>query len=303
MTAFAQPIDAAPPAPRGLPTHFAFGLSGHPDDTGIYGWMPGSGVPWDYAYQYLAGGVNTGYGWATWNSNAQFPLFYAQGSQANGYIPVFPYYQLLQSTGTCDSCPEAQRDLSNLNNRTLMTAYYKDFAILMKRLGSGTWGGVSGFGGTAIVHVEPDLSGYAEQAVLQNSPSCYGFCTGQGNNPKFLKAVVKATGLHDVAAYPNTFQGFSTALAHLRDLYAPNVLLAFHVSDWATLFDIGSSHDPGLDAAALGTKAGRFAALGDTKQVVAGTSTYDLVFNDVADRDAAYYKYVYGTTCSGTGST
>src|SRR5439155_11348626 len=129
---------------------------------------------------------------------------------------------------------------------------------------------------------------------LQNTSSCYGFCTGQGNNPKFLKAAVKATGLHDVSAFPNTYQGFSTALVHLRDLYAPNVLLAFHVSDWATLFDIGSSHDPGLDAAALGTKAGRFAALSDTKQVVAGTSTYDLVFNDVADRDAAYYKYVYG---------
>ncbi len=278
----------------GLPTHFAFGLSGAPDDTGIYGWMPDSGVPWDYAYQYLAGGANTGYGWATWNSNGQFPLYYAQGSQAAGYIPVFPYYMLLQSTGSCDACPEPQRDLSNLNDRSLMAAYFRDFTLLMKRLGTGTWGGIHGFGGTAVVQVEPDLSGYAEQAVLLNSANCYGHCTGQGNDPKLLRAAVKSTGVRDVAAYPNTYQGFSVALAHLRDRYAPNVLLAYHVSDWATMFDIGSSHDPSLDAAALGTEAGAFAALAGTQQVATGTAPYDLVFNDVADRDAAYDKYVYG---------
>src|SRR6266511_4977579 len=49
------------------------------------GWMPQSNVPWDYAYQYLAGGVNTGGGWRTWNEKAQFPLWYAKGAAGNGY--------------------------------------------------------------------------------------------------------------------------------------------------------------------------------------------------------------------------
>jgi hypothetical protein len=279
--------------PNGLPAHFGIGLAAHPDSTGIYGWMPDSGIPWDYAYQYLSGGVNTNSGWETWNSNGQFPLYYAQGAAAHKYIPVFPYYELLQSNGTCGSCAEAQKDLSNLNNAGLMAGYFQNFRLLMQRLGRGTYNGIAGFGKTAIVHVEPDLSGYAEQAVLDNS-KCYGYCTGQGNNPAYLKAAVAASGVPDVAGFPNTYQGFNWALLHLRDLYAPNVRLAFHVSDWATGIDIGSNSSTTIDAAALGREAGSFAAQSGIAGVPSGTSSYDLLFNDVLDRDAAYYKYVYG---------
>src|SRR5271165_5144815 len=102
------------PVPSGLPGHFGFGVAAGPGSDVVTGWMPASGVPWDYAYTYLAGGVNTGQGWQTWNTNAQYPLWYAQASRAHGYIPTLPYYMLLQSTGPCDSCPEPQRDLSNL---------------------------------------------------------------------------------------------------------------------------------------------------------------------------------------------
>jgi hypothetical protein len=300
------PVAAATPAsarllppglsvPPGLPTHLGIGLAAAPDDSGIYGWMPDSGVSWDYAYQYLAGGVNTGGGWQTWNTLAQFPLWYSQGAHGNGYVPVFSYYMLLQSKGSCGSCVEPQKDLSNLNNTALMKSYYGDFRTLMKRLGPGTWHGVTGYGGTAIVQVEPDLSGYAEQAVLSPSAHCYGHCTATGNLPVNLKAKVKGSGDADVKGYGNNYRGFNLALLHLRDLYAPNVLLAFHVSDWATLFDIGSSTDPTLNAPALGTEAGTFAAESGAQPVVSGTSTYDLVTNDVADRDAGFYKDVYGT--------
>ena len=277
------PAQAAVPA--GLPPHLGVGLAGHPDATGIYGWMPNSGIPFDYAYQYLAAGVNTGSGWQAWNENAQFPLWYAQGAAARGYVPVFPYYMLLQSSGSCGSCSEAQKDLSNLNNASTMNAYYADFAKLMQRLGTGTHDGVAGFGGTVIVHHEPDLSGYAQQAVLDNS-KCYGYCTGSGNDPALLKASVASSGHPAVAGYANTYKGFNQALEHIRDLYAPNVLLAFHVSNWAVLHDVGSNTDPTLDVTALGNKAGAFAA--------AAGADYELVFNDVADRDAGYYKYVLG---------
>lgn len=279
--------------PPGLPRHFGLGLTAHPDETGIYGWMPDSGIPWDYAYQYLAAGVNTGNGWETWNTNAQFPLFYARGAAERGYIPVFPYYQLFQSRGACDRSPEHQKVLANLNDPALMNRYYQNFALLMQRLGSGTHGNVTGFGGLAIVHVEPDLSGYAQQAVLDNR-NCFGFCTAQGNDPALLRASVASSSYPAVAGYPNTFQGFHWALAHLRDLYAPNVLLALHVSNWTTYVDISSDTRPDLDAEALGRLAGEFTAATGIRGVPAGTSAYDLIFNDVADRDAAYYKYVVG---------
>lgn len=279
--------------PPWAPAHFAIGAAAQPPELQPSGWVGASGIPFDYTYQYLAAGVNTGNGWQTWNTNAQFPLWYARDAHSRGAIPVFPYYMLLQSTGPCDACGEAQQDLAHLNSATLMAAYYADFAKLMQRLGAGTYDGITGYGGTAIVHVEPDLSGYAQQAVLDNA-NCYSFCTGSGNDPSLLKASVASSGYSAVSAYPNTFRGFNLALLHLRDLYAPNVKLAFHVSLWATGPDIGSSTFTSDDPVALGAKAGTFANLSGVSSAPQGTSTYDIVFNDVADRDAGYYKYVVG---------
>ena len=267
-----------------LPGHFGIGVTASPPDSST-GWMPQSNVPWDYAYQYLAGGVNTGSGWRTWNEKAQFPLWYAKGAVGNGYIPVFPYYMLLQSNGPCDGCGEAERDLAHLDSPPLMRTYYADFAKLMQRLGPGTHDGVEGFGGRAVVHVEPDLSGYAEQAVLPGG-SCYGHCTRKGNDPSHLEASVASSGFAAVHRYPNTYRGFNLALLHLRDLFAPNVILAFHVSDWASLFDIGSYPGTDIDAAALGRKVAAFAKASGVAKLRSDTGAYGLVFNDVADRDA-----------------
>ncbi|HEV2309176.1 MAG TPA: hypothetical protein VGU73_01525 [Acidimicrobiia bacterium] len=305
LAAACTPVVAPPPpppppprtppgvVPAGLPAHVGVGLSASPDDLTPGGWVAGTGVPFDYAYQYLAAGVNTGQGWQTWNSNATFPVLYADAARARGTIPVFSYFMMLQSNGSCGTCGEAQRDLTNLNTPALMDTYYADFATLMQRLGSGTYGGVNGAGGTTIVQVEPDLSGYAEQAVL-SAGSCYGFCTGTGNDPTLLRASVASSGYAAAAGYPDTYQGFNLALLHLRDVYAPNVLLAFHVSDWAVLRDIGSDPDPTLSGTGLGQMAGAFAAASGVTSAPANTSTYDLVFNDVDDRDAGYYKYVDG---------
>jgi hypothetical protein len=130
-------------------------------------------------------------------------------------------------------------------------------------------------------------------AVL-DAGECFGLCTGSGNDPALLKAAVARSGIPAVAAYPDTYQGFNWALLHLRDLYAPNVRLAFHVSDWATRHDVGLDTDPNEDVAGLGAAAGKFAALSGAAQAPAGSSTYDLLFNDVSDRDAGYYSQVLG---------
>jgi hypothetical protein len=135
----------------------------------------------------------------------------------------------------------------------------------MKRLGRGTHDGVAGYGKDVVVHVEPDLSGYAQGAVLNPSAKCFGYCTATGNSPSFLKAAVARTGVPEVQGLPDHYGGFNLALLRLRDLYAPNVRLAFHVSNWATNVDLGTTTDPGLDAAALGAKAGAFAAKAGVK--------------------------------------
>lgn len=271
--------------PPQLPDHLGIGVSADLGEQGLGGWVPEAHVPFNYVSQYLAGGVNTGSGWQTWDRDATFPLVYADEARAQHHLPVFSYYMIKQSKSVC-RCGEAQGDLTRLNDRSTMASYFEDFRTLMERLGPGTWDGIKGLGGTVIVQVEPDLSAYAEQAVLDPG-SCYGFCVGRGNNPSLLKAAVGDTGIAQVKQFPDTYLGFNQALLHLRDLYAPNILLAFHESLWSTGQDAGSNNDSRLDVTSLGREAGTFASLSGVRPTGHGVSTYNLVFTDVSDRDAA----------------
>src|ERR1700687_3668305 len=135
-----QLMQSALALPAGLPTHFSLGIGAGPGDT----WMPQSGIAWDYRFQYLSGGVNNNRGWETWNANGTFASNYAQESAQHGYIPMFPYYEILQSSGNCNTCPENQRDITNLNTPAVMQAYYNNFTVLMKRLGPGSHDGIAG---------------------------------------------------------------------------------------------------------------------------------------------------------------
>lgn len=78
---------------------------------------------------------------------------YARESWARGKIPVFSYYMLLQSRpGGGD---EAHADLANLRNAATMKAYWADVRLLFERIKGDR---------PLVVHVEPDLWGYLEQA-------------------------------------------------------------------------------------------------------------------------------------------
>jgi hypothetical protein len=264
---------------RRVPTTFGIGVAASVDSKTMLGWMPRTGAPLDYAYRYLGGGVGTGHNWTDMAAGATYPITYATQAVLKGYTPVFTYYNLLSTPGPCAaSCVEAQRDLTNLNAPAVMNAYFADFALLMQRLGAG-------WGGDTIVHVEPDLSGYANLATLNPTAKCYGFCTGTGNDPRLLRASVASSGYALASGMENTYKGFNLTLARIRDTYAPNVRLAMHVSNWATGWDLNSATDPTIDATDLGVRAGTFA-------LASGAASFDLLFNDVSNKDAAYYTYV-----------
>lgn len=258
--------------PAGLRSHFMFGLAANPTDGQVgpsYGnitWMQNSGTTWDACYQYLAGGVNTGSGWATWNTGGYFATKYLQEADAAGYLPVLTYYQLLQSNPH-SGADESAQDFNNLNNAATMAAYYADFKLLMQQCGA--------FGKPAIVHVEPDLWAY-----LQND---HAGGTDDGAN---VSASVASSGFAEAAGLPNTAAGFARCLMKLRDTYAPNVLLAPHASGWATSVDLGSDTRSDIDVAAHAGRVAHFlSSLG---------SGWDLFFYDPLDRDAAFYEFVYG---------
>ena len=86
-----------------------------------------------FRYQYLAGGVNTGNGWATWNPDGEFARYYIEESVANGIIPVFTYYMMFQSRRAAAS---EGRVYNNLNNTGTMTAYYNDLKLFFQRAGA-----------------------------------------------------------------------------------------------------------------------------------------------------------------------
>ncbi len=48
-----------------------------------------SQAPFAYRYQYLAGGVNTGAGWSTWNENGTYVSRYVAESARARITPVF----------------------------------------------------------------------------------------------------------------------------------------------------------------------------------------------------------------------
>lgn len=286
-------------APAGLPNHFGFGIAAN--ENTMSNWMPQSGIPWDYTFGFIAGGVGWNPGgvgnWQLWSPpNGRFPIYMAQLAAAHGAIAEDTYQMMVVSNGPCNACTDQrERDLANLDSTSTMSAYYADYVKFMQRLGPGTYDGVPGYGGTVIVHVEPDLSGFADQAVNNNALYCHGHCTAEGNDPTFLHASVANSGITDVAGYADNFQGFSLALAHIRDLYAPNVILAAHISNWA-IRDIGWSPDPSLDITAAATSAAQFVYAIGAGGAPGGTSNYDLLFNDPSDWDAEYLSATTGVS-------
>jgi hypothetical protein len=226
--------------PPAWPHHLALGVSDSPGDAGALR----AHAPVDMRYQYLAGGVNTGRGWATWNPGGSFVSMYVRESIAAHMIPVFTYYQLLQSQPASGSS-EPAKDLSNLRNPATMRAYWADYELLLRRVAAAARGRL------VIVHVEPDLWGYLEQA--------------------------RAVGLA---------RSFARRLIALRNRLAPHVLLAWHLSVWGTKEDPTYSK-PSLQH--MDQLAGVSAAFYESLR-----AHFDLVFNDVTDRDAGFYQHVEG---------
>jgi hypothetical protein len=169
-------------------------------------------APFGFRYQYLAGGVNTGDGWASWSASGSFASLYVRDSWAHGTIPVLTYYMLLQSKPRGGD--EAAVDLAHLRDAALMRAYWDDVRLLFRRVR-----GVK----PAVVHVEPDLWGYLEQANALALASSY-----------------------------------ARQWVALRNRLAPNAILAWHMSGWGTKHDIVYEDPPDATVRAYATESARF---------------------------------------------
>ncbi|MBF6599902.1 MAG: hypothetical protein IVW36_05270 [Dehalococcoidia bacterium] len=253
---------ALPPLPPGWPaTTVQLGMADSPGGAAALKERAAFG----FRYQYLSAGVNTGEGWATWTPDGAFVTTYIQDSLSNGIVPVFTYYQMRQSLpGAKES--EAKGNADNLQNTATMTAYFNDLKLFFQRAGA--------FPNTTVVlHVEPDLWGYIEQKSSRDDAAT-------------VPAKVAATGLSELSGLPDNAAGFAQAIKKLRDSYAPNVLIGYHMSGWGTGNDITYS-DPGNSTIdALAARASRF-------YLSLGTR-FDISFAEFSDRDAAFKQFQNG---------
>jgi hypothetical protein len=176
-------------------------------------------------------------------------------------------YQL-DSRGAGDGKGEADKDLANLGDPTVMKAYYDDFALALRRAR------YAADDRLAIVHVEPDLRGYIEQRA------------GRSDDPSRVPAAVASTGDPRLQGLPATAAGFAQALVRLRDQAAPHVRLGFHLSTWGTGTD-PVQQDPSLPA--VDALAARSATFYTTLH-----APFDLVFSDPSDRDDRFDEHING---------
>jgi hypothetical protein len=113
-------------------------------------------APFDYRYQYLAGGVNTANSWTRWDPDGTFVTNYIDESAAAHITPVFSYYEIRQSLPGANQSDEPRAVVDNLRNPATMRAYWADLTLFFKRAGSTHR--------RVVLHVEPDMWGYLESA-------------------------------------------------------------------------------------------------------------------------------------------
>lgn len=207
----------------------------------------------DYRYHYLTGDIFTD-GWATWNSpTGEYARIFLNQSNQMNKIPVFTYYTIVPAKYRYQDPA-----FTNLNDTEVMNRYFQDWKLLLDICKQ--------YGKTVIIHYEPDMLGYLQ--IYKNDPG---------------KSTVKvaASNYPDAKGFSNDTKGLYQTIVSMRNKYAPNVLLGWHASQWATGKDlIRGKENPEV----LATETAAF-----YKSLGAG---FDLLFSEFSDRDAGFYEVV-----------
>ncbi|MFN2549645.1 MAG: hypothetical protein ABR567_19655 [Myxococcales bacterium] len=214
----------------------------------------------DIRYLYLAGGLGTGScsnspeWWGCWQDLSQPPGQYLRDLLGKTKLPMVSYYELLQTSGVAEGKPE----VAALTNGTLLKRYFDDWRFVLQQIGQGP----------ALLHIEPDLWGYAQQA---------------NSNPHALPAAVTSANPADCSAQENSVAGFAKCLIAMVRKYAPHAKVGLHASAWASGIDGTSNSNPSVDMAAEARKVADYL-------LALGGGDGDFVVVEASDRDAGWYQ-------------
>jgi hypothetical protein len=177
---------------------------------------------------------------------------FAATARKGGQIPMVTYYLVLESSGSNDSVDE----LAAVTDGAYLARYLADFRFMLENLGAGP----------ALVHVEPDFWGYAQQS---------------NPDPHAIPAAVPAANPTDCGDQEPTLAGLGRCFVAMARIHAPEVKIGLHGSGWATGSDVLQNADASFDVVAHATALGGFLA--------ATAPDADLVFVGAADGDAGYF--------------
>ncbi|PWT71908.1 MAG: hypothetical protein C5B60_10265 [Chloroflexi bacterium] len=200
-------------------------------------------------------------GWETWNSpSGQVVTNFINDSISVSAIPVFDWYVAGSQNNSWSALA------TWLANTTNMNTYFTSLKLMLQKAGA-----ISST--KVILHVEPDMCSFAMQQA-------------SGFDPRLVTVSVASSGFADVSGLPNTLSGLMQAFKHMRDLYASNVLIAWDNSVWSVNFDptLAQSSTPQTYASYI------------TAWYALLSTTFDLTFFNVSDRDSAYKVLVLGQT-------
>ncbi|HEY6456784.1 MAG TPA: hypothetical protein VIY90_16030 [Steroidobacteraceae bacterium] len=177
----------------GLPSRLLVGLGTQPVST-----IKSQGLRPDILDEYLVGAGSGD--WTTWNSpaGAYVGVVASEAEQVRA-IPMYTLYQMATN---------GDGDLADLNDSAFMTAYWSNVRLLYQQ--------IAVYGKPALVNLEPDFWGYAEQQSNQD--------------PTALSALVTVNT--DCASLSNDIVGVAACLLKMARQYAPRAYIGFPPSDW-----------------------------------------------------------------------
>ena len=151
--------------------------------------------------------------------------------------PVFTYYMIYQSLPGGGGS-EQSAVLANLNNTV-------DDAGVLGRSQAVLPAGRRLPEHAVVLHVEPDMWGYVQQAASNDNAATFPRRSARPASRSW-------------PGCRTTSPGMAQGIVRLRNQYAPNVILGYHVSVWGTGTDISMSDPSDSQVDALGNRAGAF---------------------------------------------
>jgi hypothetical protein len=196
----------------GAPRQF---LIGHGNDlpgeyTGLTGDKPAIyGLPHklDIHYAYLSGvadeTLDGGPSWPHYEPDGGFVTTIANMDAAKGVTPMFTLYQ---------HAARGEKNFAAFRDEDFMTKYWRGVRLLFTRLGA--------FGKPAMVHLEPDLWGFAQEA--------------HGDDPANMPVLVGGL-VPECRDLPDDVSGLGRCIVRLSRAISPKVLVGMHASGFGAL--------------------------------------------------------------------